>query len=399
MVVLPPDHIVEHVQALYTSLAFKPPPQKWTILAAFVLTNIDTGALKVISLASGSKCLPATRLVKEGDVLHDSHAEVLARRGALRWFLEEVQRSMDTKSEWLRHLNDGLLSLAQDVQLVLYVSMAPCGDASMRYLASFQDPEMAALKDSSQFPVLPPNAASRGRDNYTLYGVLRTKPGRADSPPTSSMSCSDKISLWNFVGIQGALGSRFLRPIYIDRIIIGDVTSELRPLVFEDCERAFWGRLSALEGNFLIPSYKLHHPIVEFTDLPFIHSHTSLPTATSSCNDSLCWVADSSRSSEILINGVKRGVPPKHIHLPKFRPILSKISLLSVYQATLSAFGHEEIPASTYRQIKHSLVQYQAAKSAIQGSEGPFSGWVKSGSQCKCFDSNGTLHEDFKKTA
>ena len=38
------------------------------------------------------------------------------------------------------------------------------GDASTRFLASFQDAEMAALKDSAPFPELPPNMASRGRE-------------------------------------------------------------------------------------------------------------------------------------------------------------------------------------------------------------------------------------------
>lgn len=64
----------------------------------------------------------------------------------------------------------------------------------MRFLASSQDPEMAALKDSSP-PVPPPvGEACRGRDGFALHGVLRTKPGRADSPPTKCMSCSDKIA-------------------------------------------------------------------------------------------------------------------------------------------------------------------------------------------------------------
>src|SRR5882762_5705019 len=79
------------------------------------------------------------------------------------------------------------------------------GDASMRFLASSQDEEMATLKDASVSPVLPrPNSVQRGRDSYSLYGVLRTKPGRADSLPTVSMSCSDKIAVWNVLGFQGA---------------------------------------------------------------------------------------------------------------------------------------------------------------------------------------------------
>ena len=122
------------------------------------------------------------------------------------------------------------------------------GDASTRYLASFQDAEMAALKDSTQYPDLPPGAAYRGRDNYSLYGVMRTKPGRADSPPTLSMSCSDKIAAWNVLGIQGALASHMLQPIYIDRVVIGEVALTMRDTVLEDCRRALYGRLRSIKG-------------------------------------------------------------------------------------------------------------------------------------------------------
>jgi hypothetical protein len=124
------------------------------------------------------------------------------------------------------------------------------GDASISLLADAQDPDIKKLKDShldldaQQAPPL----RARGRDNYSLYSVLRTKPGRADSPPTSCLSCSDKIARWAVLGFQGALLSRILEPVYIDQIIIDErnVPERIRDIARVDCERAFEGRIASL---------------------------------------------------------------------------------------------------------------------------------------------------------
>jgi tRNA-specific adenosine deaminase 1 len=128
------------------------------------------------------------------------------------------------------------------------------GDASTRLLAALQDSAMAELKDATPWPVLAPGVPSRGRDDYSRLGVLRTKPGRADAPPVLSMACSDKIARWDVLGVQGALLSAVLaRPLYIDSIIIGEVPEDLRVLVRGDCERAFWGRLGDVSGKHAVP--------------------------------------------------------------------------------------------------------------------------------------------------
>ena len=111
---------------------------------------------------------------------------------------------------------------------------------------------MAALKSSMPHPVPEEKAAARGRDNYGLLGVLRTKPGRADSPPTLSMSCSDKIARWCVLGIQGALASHILDAIYVSEIILGGVDPAVEEKVREDCQRAFWERTDcpALQSEY-----------------------------------------------------------------------------------------------------------------------------------------------------
>lgn len=118
-----------------------------------------------------------------------------------------------------------------------------------------QDEAVAALKNSTIWPALRQDSAARGRDNYTLLGVLRTKPGRLDSPSTHSMSCSDKIALWNVVGLQGALLTYLMKPVYLTSVVIGDVPINLRAQVQDDCWRAFSHRIQLTEGKRFRPRH------------------------------------------------------------------------------------------------------------------------------------------------
>ncbi|KAG1902967.1 adenosine deaminase/editase [Suillus fuscotomentosus] len=385
--------LVHAVQKQYASLNLKLPTGTFTILAAIALISSDSLSIqpKIIGLATGCKCLPKDKLPLQGEAVHDSHAEVLARRCAIRWLIEEIGRAASGGSHWhsawITKMADDRYRLKDGVYMIMYISTLPCGDASMRFLATFQDEEMAALKDSAVFPPLAPDVASRGRDNYSLFGVLRTKPGRADSPQTLSLSCSDKIARWNVLGIQGALGSAFFHPIYLKKIIIGEVPLDLHDVVKSDCERAFWGRLQEIDG--LSEGYKLSRPEVQFTSVGFIHSRSvqehSSP-AQRSCNESLTWVADAASPHEVLINGLKRGVSPKHRYKTIFWPRLSKVSLFHLYRKTRSIenLPHESI-TMTYYQAKESMAQYQMAKNCLLGEGQPFSGWIRSGARWESF--------------
>jgi tRNA-specific adenosine deaminase 1 len=139
------DMIVSATLFQYSSLPFAPQPGKHTVLASFALHDARSGRVQLLSLGAGVKCLPASRLPVRGDALHDSHAEVIARRGAIRWLFEEVQRDAQahaqaqaqgqnehstSKSAWVcardRDRDDGLYVLRDNVHLWMYASTVPC---------------------------------------------------------------------------------------------------------------------------------------------------------------------------------------------------------------------------------------------------------------------------------
>lgn len=294
-----------------------------------------------ISLATGLKVQPLKDYSPRGDVLHDSHSEVLSRRGARKWFLErlvkeikmktdvdqvidghltakqsekvqnlknrdEVQQERNCIGDWViddmprifqhadqddraedsssansRNLTKGgRVRIRDGIQLWFYISTLPCGDASMKLMQKereFQDQAMRQVTESNlllhdqvqlpgpgnvvsssqealgkmkQLQTLGHSASNadkisaaqpdstarwssrdksefesltiRGRDCIDKLGRLRTKPGRADSSPSISHSCSDKLAMWSLMGLQGSVLSRWLHPILIDGYVIGD---------------------------------------------------------------------------------------------------------------------------------------------------------------------------------
>lgn len=123
------DSVAQKTHELYASLPAHGKPRvrdngvvEWTILASISLSK--EGKVTPIALGTGVKCLPAARLPPLGDTLHDSHAEVLARRGLMRWLLSEAEAAYAGNSAFL--VRDGSqFSLAPGVEVWLYVSALP----------------------------------------------------------------------------------------------------------------------------------------------------------------------------------------------------------------------------------------------------------------------------------
>lgn len=230
----------------------KPNPEnEWTILSCILKKDEITNKLEVVSLGTGTKCIGADALSNKGDILNDSHAEIMARRGFLRYLMEE----MNLKSNIFDYSEiKKKFKLKNECTFHFFTTHSPCGDASIFNNSKNDEEEPVAKRIKIEEDENMTGGKLIKTDEKDLMsqnlGEIRTKPGRGIR--TLSVSCSDKIARWNVLGIQGAmLMSLIEEPIFIKSFTIGE------GVIFnvEAMERSLWKRFNQeieLKKPFLI---------------------------------------------------------------------------------------------------------------------------------------------------
>ncbi|XP_076588352.1 tRNA-specific adenosine deaminase 1 isoform X2 [Chaetodon auriga] len=135
----------------------KPEPgREWTLLAAVLqvtrCADSDTVEKEVVSLGTGTKCVGQTAMSPKGDVLNDSHAEVIARRGCIRYLIQELRRAVSggLSPVFCQADQCGKWKLRPGVSFLLFTSHTPCGDASIVPMTDSQAqpcPPVTCIKD------------------------------------------------------------------------------------------------------------------------------------------------------------------------------------------------------------------------------------------------------------
>nr|XP_020819198.1 tRNA-specific adenosine deaminase 1 isoform X2 [Phascolarctos cinereus] len=117
------------------------PDREWTLLAAVV---------KVNSAAEGShdprdKSLP-------GDILNDSHAEVIAKRSFQRYLFHQLRTavSLQQDSIFMPGTKTGMWKLKPDLHFVFFSSHTPCGDASIIPVLELEDQPCSPVGQSAE---------------------------------------------------------------------------------------------------------------------------------------------------------------------------------------------------------------------------------------------------------
>lgn len=358
------DKIASEIFETYSQLPSKAKPlvrsngvKEWTILAGVVMMTSNSN-LRCVSIGTGVKVLPDDMMKScNGEVLHDMHAEILALRAFNRFVIDECSRvSLGEESDLIEPVTDSeppvckfLFKMKLNVKLFLYVSEAPCGDSSMGCLRaetkcteSWTDPiirvgetdlntstgkSYPVIRDREMDPVIrvettvhgsigqstidnicPNNTRPvRGRDHFDIVGLVRTKPGRRDSPVTYSKSCSDKLALRQFTSILCGILARIVNP---EHFYLSGLVVPLSQLNSSDFTRAFSkeGRLrNYTKYKFQFKEYQPHFFSYLGTRLRFENSKEAIPHGKP-CFKSIVW--SSWHPCEAILGGVQMGSKP-----------------------------------------------------------------------------------------